>query len=102
MRLIWNSDRYGTQAPCQSNLNISATSLSGRSSIGPDHHLLNPMNGFCPSVSQERLPALETAASYRLGDQDNALSSAETILDDEFRLNADYVVAPNCPFLLFV
>ena len=58
------------------------------------------MNGFCPSVSQES--AIEIAASYRLGDQGNALSSAETILDDEFRLNADEVVAPICPFWLCV
>ena len=60
------------------------------------------MNGFCPSVSQGRLPAVETAASYQLGDQGNALSSAESILDDEFRLNADQVVAPICPFWLCV
>ena len=60
------------------------------------------MDGFCPSVSQERLPTLEIAASYQLGDQGNALSSAETFLNDEFRLNAGNVVAPTCPFWLFV
>ena len=59
------------------------------------------MNGFCPSVSPEKLSAVETAASYRLGDQGNALTPAETILDDEFRLNADYIVAPICAFWFF-
>lgn len=60
------------------------------------------MDGICPSVSQGILPTPEIAASYQVGGQGNALTSAETMLNDKFRLNADYVVAPICPFWLYV
>lgn len=77
-------------------------SLSGRTRLDPDNHPLNPMNGLHPSFSQKPLPTLESAASYQLGDQGNALFSAETSLNDEFRSNAGVVVGSMSPFWLFV